>query len=122
MTYVLGLSKLWIIGRLSLALFLLLYYLFFPVRRPSVVMALRMIGIGLLYFGLSSVLWGSYGSGTFIPVVDIVLVLEGGLVALLASMDLPQHDRAVLDIASLKLNVVSALVSARKGKLRTASH
>lgn len=117
MGYILGLSKLWVIGRLALAGFLMVYYLFWPVRRRGVSSLMRLTGIILLYAGLSSVLWGSYGSGTFIPVVDIVLVLESGIVALLASMELPQHEKAVVDLASLKLSVLAAMQSGRKGRL-----
>ncbi len=106
MAYVLGLSKLWVVGRLALAFFLLSYYLFFPVRQRGITMLLRVTAGAMLYAGLSSVLWGSYASGSFIPVVDIVLLLEGGIVALLASFELPQYERAAQDVTSLKLNVV----------------
>lgn len=120
MAYIVGLSQLWVIGRLLVAGFLLLYYLFFPLRRRAAATLMRVMGIVLLYAGLSSVLWGSYASGTFIPVVDIVLALAGGIVALLASIELPQHDRALVDLASLKLNVLTAIQLGHKGKLPAA--
>jgi len=119
MAYIIGLSKLWIIGRLAFASFLLMYYMFFPLRRRHIALGLRLTGFGLLYAGISSVLFGSYGSGTFIPVVDIVLTLEGGIVAILASLELPQYEHASHDITALKLNVVNVM-PASKDKLRTA--
>jgi len=104
--YVLGLGKLWIIGRLALSAFLAAYYLFFPLRQRSVALGLRMMGIGFIYIGLVSALWGSSASGFFVPVADIVLVVEGGIVAVLASIELPLSDRAALDLTALKLTVL----------------
>ncbi len=122
MAYILGFSKLWIIGRLLLASSLLAYYLFLSVRRRAVTLALRVIGVSLLYMSLSSILGGSSASGTFVPIVDIVLALEGGIVCLLASLDLPQYESTAPTIATLKLNVVNMMKLTAKGKLRTASH
>ncbi len=118
--YIIGLSRFWIIGRLALEFFLLAYYLFYPLRQRGVALGMRAAGIGLIYMGLSSLLWGSRASGTFVPITDIVLALEGGIVAVLASIELPLSDRAALDLTSLKLTAVNAMRSPRKSKLGTA--
>jgi hypothetical protein len=119
--YVIGLSKLWVIGRLALAGFLAAYYLFFPLRQPNTAFCLRIIGVGLLYIGLTSMLWGSRASGIFVPVTDIVLTIESGIVAILASIELPRSDRAALDLISLKLTVLKAMGQGKTNKLNPAA-
>lgn len=75
---------------------------------------MRLTAIVLLYFGMSSLLWGSYASGTFMPLVDIFLAIEGAIVTALVSLELQAYRKSFANLSSLELQALGKHFSTTK--------
>ncbi len=103
-SYIVGFSKPWIVGRLLLAFFLLFHNWLLPIGKQLIIWSLRLLSVALFYCGLSSLLFGSRASGLLIPYIDIVLLIEGGIVACLASLEVPEYERSFTNLAVINLS------------------
>lgn len=106
LTYVIGASPIWTISRAVVALILLTYGFSAYFRRLLSDRLLLIVGLGLLYFGWSSLLFGSRAAGLYMPAIDIGLALLTGTVTVLASLELPSEPKSRLNITSLKLSAL----------------
>lgn len=94
--FIINPSKGWTIARLVLVFVLIAYGLFEIGRRRSTQMAIRFMGVGILMFCL----FGLFSpdtvglSGFYLLPIDLIVLLEGGIAALLLSLDLPLHESA----------------------------
>lgn len=77
-------------GRIGLAVFLLLYCLFRPLRQPAVQYMVRGIGTALLIVGIAGLLSPTYWGlmKTYVLPIDLFIALQGGITALLAGLEL----------------------------------
>lgn len=94
--FIINPSKTWTVARLVLVFVLIAYGLFEISRRRSTQLLMRLVGvslIGICIFGLFSP--EAVGlDGFYLLPVDLIVLIEGGIAALLLSLSLPLHESA----------------------------
>lgn len=94
--FIISPSEEWSGLRLGVSVLLIAYMLFTALRRRSVQIGMRLIGIALLAIAVLGVASPeSFGlSSLYILPIDLIVLLEGGILALLLSLELPLHESA----------------------------
>ncbi len=101
----------------------LLTYVFFPQARTFVAKTfLATMGTALLGFGLVTFVSPTFlgNLSTYIPIMDTLLFIVGGILALLMTLELPAHRSALID---KQLVYLATQMSTQKSKIQqSAAH
>lgn len=114
-------SGLYLLLRVVIAAFMLAYVFLPQVRTYYSQTLLGTVGAAMLLFGFATFISPTFFGRltTYIPIVDTLLLIEGGILAMLMSLELPAHRSQLID---KNFEYVASLMAVQPKKLSQGSH